>query len=61
VHYALTPNDHAGTAQRIWVKPGATETVTWPTSEGYYDIVVTADTNSGWRHRYAGRVAQLPA
>ncbi|MFJ4166146.1 alkaline phosphatase family protein [Microbacterium sp. NPDC089698] len=61
VHYALTPNDHAGTAQRIWVKPGATETVTWPTSEGYYDVVVTADTNSGWKHRYAGRVAQLPA
>ena len=61
VHYNLVPNDHAGETKRIWVKPGATETVSWPTAEGYYDVVVTADTNTGWQHRYAGRVAQLSA
>ncbi|WP_295012636.1 alkaline phosphatase family protein [uncultured Microbacterium sp.] len=61
VHYSLVPNDHAGTARKIWVAPGATESVVWPTEEGYYDVVVTADTNTGWQHRYAGRIAQLGA
>jgi phospholipase C len=61
VHYALTANDYAGTAQSIWVHPGASELISWPTVEGYYDVILTADTGTGWEHRYAGRVAQLPA
>lgn len=61
VHYALTPNDYAGSAQSVWVHPGAGQQVTWPTSEGYYDVIITADTGTGWQHRYAGRIAQLTA
>ena len=61
VHYTLTANDFAGGTRSVWVHPGATETITWPTTDGYYDVVVTAATGTGWQHRYAGRVAQLTA
>jgi phospholipase C len=61
VHYVLTANDYAGGTKSIWIAPGASQVVDWPTSEGYYDVVITADTGTGWEHRYAGRVAQLTA
>ncbi|HEY4269254.1 MAG TPA: alkaline phosphatase family protein [Galbitalea sp.] len=61
VHYALVANDFAGGSQSVWVHPGATELITWPTSEGYYDVILDADTGTGWQHRYAGRIAQLQA
>lgn len=61
VHYTLTANDHVGGTQDYWVAAGASKTVSWPTSEGYYDVVMTADTGTGWTHRYAGRIAQLTA
>ncbi|AUG81190.1 hypothetical protein CFP65_6540 [Kitasatospora sp. MMS16-BH015] len=57
VHYTLTANDFLGGTQDFWVAPGATTQVSWPTSDGYYDLVLTADTGNGWRHRYAGRIA----
>jgi len=61
VHYTLTANDHVGGLQDYWVAPGKSKTVSWPTAEGYYDVVMTADTGTGWKHRYAGRVAQITA
>ena len=61
VHYVVTANDYAGGTRSVWVHPGAATSIDWPTSEGYYDIVITADTGSGWEHRYAGRVAQRSA
>ncbi|MCU1527950.1 MAG: hypothetical protein JWP75_1713 [Frondihabitans sp.] len=61
VHYILTAHDYDGGTKTVWVAPGKTSTVTWPTSEGYYDVVITADTGTGWEHRYAGRVAQIGA
>jgi phospholipase C len=59
VHYNVVPNDFAGEARRVWVKPGESAELVWPTDNGYYDVVITADTSTGWVHRYAGRVAQL--
>lgn len=61
VHFALTANDYDGGDRTLWVKPGASSTVEWPTDDGYYDVIITADTGTGWQHRYAGRVAQLAA
>ncbi|MEV4557726.1 alkaline phosphatase family protein [Kitasatospora sp. NPDC049285] len=61
VRYTLTANDHVGGVQNLWVAPGATQTVDWPTADGYYDVVLTADTGTGWKHRYAGRVARTSA
>jgi phospholipase C len=58
VHYTLTANDHVGGLQEYWVAPGQSKQVSWPTAEGYYDVVMTADTGTGWNHRYAGRIAQ---
>ena len=33
-------------------------TVTWPVdSDGYYDVIITANTSDGFTRRYAGRIA----
>ncbi|QDZ14857.1 alkaline phosphatase family protein [Humibacter ginsenosidimutans] len=61
VRYVVTANDFEGGTKTVWVLPGQTVRLTWPTSEGYYDIAITADTGTGWQHRYAGRIAQLSA
>ncbi|WP_345630147.1 alkaline phosphatase family protein [Rugosimonospora acidiphila] len=57
VRYMLTANDYLGGVQVFHVTGGKSEVVTWPTEEGYYDVVITADTGTGWTQRYAGRVA----
>ena len=32
-------------------------TVTWPVdSDGYYDVIITANTSDGFTRRYAGRI-----
>ncbi|GAA2035624.1 phospholipase C, phosphocholine-specific [Catenulispora yoronensis] len=58
VHFTLTANDYAGGKQDFYVAAGQSKQVTWPTADGYYDVVMTADTGTGWTHRYAGRIAQ---
>lgn len=59
VRYLVAANDYLGGTRSIWVHPGTSQSIDWPTSEGYYDVLLTAETGTGWRHRYAGRVAQL--
>ena len=61
VRYTVAANDYDGGTKTVWVLPGATTQLTWPTSQGYYDVIITADTGTGWQHRYAGRIAQLSA
>ena len=58
VQYTLAPNDYAGSTRSVWVHPRAQESVVWETTEGYYDVLITADGGSGWQHRYAGRISQ---
>jgi phospholipase C len=56
--YTLTPNDYEGSTRTVTVKSGDVKNVTWPTShDGYYDVVITANTTDGFRRRYAGRIA----
>ncbi|MEZ0112092.1 phospholipase C [Catenulispora sp. EB89] len=57
VKYTLTANDYVGDTRHVSVAPGETRVVTWPTQEGYYDVVLTADSDAAWTQRYAGRVA----
>ncbi|MFE2443185.1 alkaline phosphatase family protein [Streptomyces melanosporofaciens] len=57
VNYTLTANDYLGGTQNVTVAHGETKVVMWPTQEGYYDVVVTADADAAWTQRYAGRVA----
>jgi phospholipase C len=59
IEYTLVANDYVGGTQKIHVEPGASRTVKWPTSDGYYDVIFTANTGTGWQHRYAGRIAQV--
>jgi phospholipase C len=57
VRYQLVANDYVGGTQVVHVKGGESAEVDWPTQDGYYDVIVTADTGNGWTQRYAGRVA----
>ena len=57
VRYQLVANDFVGGTQVVHVKAGASTEVDWPTQDGYYDVIITADTGNGWTQRYAGRVA----
>ena len=58
VAYTLTVNDYAGTTQTVTVGANGSTTVTWPVdSDGYYDVIVTANTSDGFTRRYAGRIA----
>lgn len=56
--FTLTAHDHAGGTRRLTVGPGRHASIAWPTREGYYDVVMAVEGTS-WRHRYAGRVAQV--
>lgn len=57
VRYQLVANDYVGGTQIVHVKGGKSVEVDWPTQDGYYDVIITADTGNGWTQRYAGRVA----
>jgi phospholipase C len=60
--YTLTPNDYEGRTQTVTVRSGTSSTVSWPTDQyGYYDVVITANASDGFRRRYAGRIAGVPA
>ena len=57
VRYTLAANDYLGGTRAVTVDGGTTHTVLWPTQQGYYDVVLTVDTDSAWTQRYAGRIA----
>jgi phospholipase C len=58
VAYSLEPRGYPGTAQTVRVAGHGHTAVTWPVSaDGYYDVVITADTADGFARRYAGRIA----
>ncbi|MGW6281365.1 alkaline phosphatase family protein [Kribbella sp. NPDC055071] len=58
VIYTLTPNDFAGRTTTIQVPAGKHRTITWPTEDGYYDVIITAKESPDFTQRYAGRTAQ---
>jgi phospholipase C len=56
--YTVTKNDYEGSTRKVTVKGGSASTVSWPANQdGYYDVVITANTSDGFRRRYAGRIA----
>jgi len=58
VVYTLTVNDYAGTTQTVTVGAAGSTPVSWPVdSNGYYDVIITANTTDGFTRRYAGRIA----
>ncbi|MFD7155578.1 alkaline phosphatase family protein [Kribbella sp. NPDC059898] len=58
VTYTLTANDFAGRTTTIQVPAGKQTVITWPTEDGYYDVIITAKESPDFNHRYAGRVAE---
>jgi phospholipase C len=58
VTYTLTANDHAGDTHTVTVDANGSTNVTWPVdADGYYDVIITANTSDGFTRRYAGRIA----
>jgi phospholipase C len=58
VVYTLTVNDYAGTTQTVTVGAAGSTPVSWPVDpNGYYDVIITANTSDGFTRRYAGRIA----
>ena len=56
--YTVSKNDYEGSTKKVPVKGGSAKTVSWPANQdGYYDVVITANTSDGFRRRYAGRIA----
>ena len=56
--YTVTKNDYNGSTKKVTVPGGSGKTVSWPANQdGYYDVVITANTSDGFRRRYAGRIA----
>ena len=57
VRYTLVANDFVTAGQDAVVAGHASQSVSWPLDEwGYYDVIVTAHTGTGFRYRFAGRV-----
>ncbi|MFD8280349.1 alkaline phosphatase family protein [Streptomyces solisilvae] len=59
VDYTLTAHDYLGRTRNVTVAPGRTKVVMWPTQQGYYDVVITVNTDTTWTQRYAGRIATI--
>jgi phospholipase C len=56
--YTLTPNDYEGREQTMTIGSGGSRAVAWPMdADGYYDVIITANTGDGFKRRYAGRIA----
>jgi len=56
--FILQSNDFISKTTTVTVKGGSSQTIDWPVDQwGYYDVVVTADTGTGFRYRFAGRVS----
>ncbi|WP_371402670.1 DUF756 domain-containing protein [Kribbella sp. NBC_00662] len=58
VTYTLTANDFAGKKTTIQVPAGKRSVITWPTEDGYYDVIITANESGDFKQRYAGRAAE---
>ena len=55
VAYTLTVNDYAGATHTVTVGANGSTPVSWPVdSNGYYDVIITANTPDGFTRRYAG-------
>ncbi|MGZ0153623.1 alkaline phosphatase family protein [Kribbella sp. WER1] len=58
VTYTLTANDFVGGTKTVQVPAGKHTVITWPTDDGYYDVIITAKESADFKQRYAGRAAQ---
>jgi phospholipase C len=57
LQFTLAPHDYEGTEQDLFLEGGQSQTMAWPTDEfGFYDVIVTDSSDTGFRHRYAGRI-----
>jgi len=55
VAYTLTVNDYAGCTQTVSVGEKGSKSVTLPVdADGYYDVIITANTSDGFTRRYRG-------
>ena len=62
LRFTLSPNDFGGQLQTVDVGAGASQTVAWPSADGWYDVSVDANGAKGanpataFAYRFAGRI-----
>lgn len=57
--FTLTPNDYEGRTHTVSVPAGKSHRIDWPTDRyGFYDVIITDSSETGFKHRYAGRIAK---
>ncbi|MET0805551.1 MAG: phospholipase domain-containing protein, partial [Lacisediminihabitans sp.] len=56
IRFTLVANDFSTVHKDVWVSGHATRQVDWELVDGYYDVVITANTGTGFRYRFAGHV-----
>jgi len=56
IRFTLVANDFSTAHKDVWVSGRGTTQVDWELVDGYYDVVVTANTGTGFRYRFAGHV-----
>jgi phospholipase C len=54
--YTLTSHDFVTKRTEVLVSGSSTQSVDWDLSEGYYDVVVTTNLDTGFRYRFAGHI-----
>lgn len=54
VEFNLVANDFVGDKVKVSVAAASTKTVDWKLAGGYYDVVVTTNTKTRFRYRFAG-------
>ncbi|WP_394939086.1 phosphocholine-specific phospholipase C [Psychromicrobium sp. YIM B11713] len=57
VRFTLQANDFVTRQEEIWVAGGSNKTVDWTLLDGYYDVIVTANTGNSFRYRFAGNAS----
>ncbi|MEV6283560.1 alkaline phosphatase family protein [Kribbella sp. NPDC051770] len=56
--FTLTRNDYEGRPRTVAVPANKSLRIDWPTDRyGFYDVIITDDSETGFKHRYAGRIA----
>jgi phospholipase C len=56
VRFTLASNDFGHRTESRVVSGGGSARLTWPTSDGWYDLTVRTDTDRGFGYRFAGRI-----
>jgi phospholipase C len=56
IHFSLNAHDFVTDRKEVVVKGRRSRVIEWALSDGYYDVIVTTDTDAVFRYRFAGHI-----